>query len=113
MYTTFDPTAHGETVAIREATRKLRTVDLSGCTLYTSLEPCPMCCWAIIDSRFGTLAMGGRYAGLGRKDMGRYSVEAFLEFMGRPLQLVTGIRARACEDLRRAWEAEQQARARV
>ncbi len=45
-----DPTAHAEIVAIREACKKLGTYDLSGCTLYTSCEPCPMCLSAIIWS---------------------------------------------------------------
>lgn len=43
-----DPTAHAEIVAIREACAKLGTFDLSGCTIYTSCEPCPMCLSAII-----------------------------------------------------------------
>lgn len=43
-----DPTAHAEVTAIREASRVLGTHDLSGCTLYTSCEPCPMCLSAII-----------------------------------------------------------------
>ena len=38
-----DPTAHGDIVAIRNACRNLGTFDLSGCILYTSCEPCPMC----------------------------------------------------------------------
>ena len=45
-----DPTAHAEIVAIREACKKLGTYNLSGCTLYTSCEPCPMCLSAIIWS---------------------------------------------------------------
>ncbi len=48
-----DPTAHAEVSAIREACRKLETFDLSGCNIYTSCEPCPMCLgaiyWAHID----------------------------------------------------------------
>ena len=48
-----DPTAHAEVNAIRSACRKLSTFDLSGCTLYTSCEPCPMCLsaayWAKVD----------------------------------------------------------------
>ena len=46
-----DPTAHGEVVAIREACKKLNTFDLSGCVIYTSCEPCPMCLSAIYWSR--------------------------------------------------------------
>jgi guanine deaminase len=52
--TTNDPTAHGEVNAIRAAARALGTFDLSGCELYTSCEPCPMCLaaayWARIDA---------------------------------------------------------------
>ena len=44
---TNDPTAHGEIVAIREACLKLNTFNLSGCELYSSCEPCPMCLSAI------------------------------------------------------------------
>ena len=42
-----DPTAHAEIVAIREACKKLNTFNLSGCDLYASCEPCPMCLSAI------------------------------------------------------------------
>lgn len=49
-----DPTCHGEVAAIRAACKALGTHDLSGCTLYTSCEPCPMCYaaswWARIDA---------------------------------------------------------------
>lgn len=48
-----DPTAHAEVNAIRAACRKLNTFDLTGCVIYTSCEPCPMCLgaiyWAHID----------------------------------------------------------------
>lgn len=39
----FDPSSHGEVEAVRDACRNLRTLDLSGCDLYTSCEPCAMC----------------------------------------------------------------------
>lgn len=42
-----DPTAHAEVNCIRQATRRLGTFDLSGCDIYTSCEPCPMCLGAI------------------------------------------------------------------
>jgi guanine deaminase len=44
---TTDPTAHAEVIAIREAASVLKTHDLTGCTLYSSCEPCPMCLGAI------------------------------------------------------------------
>lgn len=44
---TNDPTAHAEVIAIREAAQTLKTFDLSGCQLYTSCEPCPMCLGAV------------------------------------------------------------------
>ena len=53
---TNDPTAHGEIVAIREACFKLSTFNLSGCELYSTCEPCPMCLsaiyWSHIDKIF-------------------------------------------------------------
>lgn len=48
---TNDPTAHAEVVAIREACRNLNTFQLSGCDIYTSCEPCPMCLGAIYWAR--------------------------------------------------------------
>jgi tRNA(Arg) A34 adenosine deaminase TadA len=47
----FDPTAHAEVVAIRLACQALQTFDLTGCEIYTSCEPCPMCLSAIYWAR--------------------------------------------------------------
>ena len=51
-----DPTAHAEVSAIRAAAAKLGTFDLSGCEIYTSCEPCPMCLgaiyWAHLDRMY-------------------------------------------------------------
>ena len=53
---TCDPTAHAEVSAIRQAAKDLNSFDLSGCDIYTSCEPCPMCLgaiyWAHIDRMF-------------------------------------------------------------
>ncbi|MDP1678293.1 MAG: nucleoside deaminase [Bacteroidota bacterium] len=48
---TNDPTAHAEVVAIRNACKELKTFQLSGCEIYTSCEPCPMCLGAIYWAR--------------------------------------------------------------
>lgn len=47
----YDPTAHAEVTAIRNAAQKLGTFDLSDCEIYTSCEPCPMCLGAIYWAR--------------------------------------------------------------
>jgi tRNA(Arg) A34 adenosine deaminase TadA len=52
---TNDPTAHAEVVAIREACKNLDTFDLTGCEIYASCEPCPMCLGAIMWARIDKL----------------------------------------------------------
>ena len=68
VWTTTDITAHAEVNAIRVACRKLKTIDLSGCTIYSTCEPCPMCfsaChWAKISKIiYGTNIQDARKAG--------------------------------------------------
>lgn len=53
--TTNDPTAHAEVSAIRLACQALNTFDLSGCVIYTSCEPCPMCLSAIYWAKIQTI----------------------------------------------------------
>lgn len=50
-----DPTAHAEIFAIRDACSVLKTFDLSGCEIYTSCEPCPMCLGAIYWARISKI----------------------------------------------------------
>ena len=53
-----DPTAHAEMVAIKDACKKINSYDLSGCTLYTTCFPCPMCLSAIIWSNIKEVYYG-------------------------------------------------------
>jgi tRNA(adenine34) deaminase len=53
-----DPTAHAEILALRQASRQLGNWHLNDCTLYVTLEPCPMCAGAIGLSRLGLLVYG-------------------------------------------------------
>lgn len=57
-----DATAHAEIEAIREASRSRKDWRLDGCTIYVTLEPCPMCAGAIINSRLSTVVYGARDA---------------------------------------------------
>ncbi len=53
-----NPTAHAEIIAIRSATAAIGTKYLETCTLYVTLEPCPMCAGAIVQARIGLLVYG-------------------------------------------------------
>ena len=104
---THDPTAHAETVALREAGAALGQSDLSGCTLYTSFQPCPMCCGALIVSGIATLVMGARPEPSENR-YGAYTVETFLDFTrwDGKMEVVTGILLEECLEVRREWEAK-------
>ena len=61
-----DPTAHAEVSAIRAAAQKLGTFNLSGCDIYSSCEPCPMCLGAIYWARLDRLFYGNTKADAAR-----------------------------------------------
>lgn len=65
-----DVSAHAEIIAIKKAAEKLKTWRLEDCDLYVTLEPCPMCAWAIINSRIKNVFFGSydvNYGALGSK----------------------------------------------
>ena len=99
---TYDPTAHAETVAIRVAGAALRQVDFPGHRLYTTFEPCPMCCGAILASGIATLVMGARHVPGER--WGGYTVEKLIDLAERrgAIEVVTGILTQECSDIRYA-----------
>ena len=80
---TNDPTAHAEVVAIREACKALDTFDLSGCEIYASCEPCPMCLGAIMWARIDKL-----YYAADRTDASRagFDDELFYSELALPLE---------------------------
>lgn len=60
-----DPTGHAEIKAVRDACRKLETLDLSGATLYTNVEPCWMCSYAIRQTKISRIVFGSRNTQIG------------------------------------------------
>ena len=53
-----DPTAHAEVIALRKAASHLKRWRLTGCTLYVTIEPCPMCAGALLNSRIDYIVYG-------------------------------------------------------
>jgi tRNA(Arg) A34 adenosine deaminase TadA len=101
--TTHDATAHAETEAIRDACRRLGTARLDDCTLYSAMEPCPMCCWALKEAGITRLVLGARHAGMRRPDYGDYSVEKLLALTRATLDVQPGVAVADCEAMRRRW----------
>jgi tRNA(adenine34) deaminase len=99
MNTQRNPMVHAETDAIADALKALGTANLSGSTLYTTMEPCPMCAGAMMNAGIGHWVMGGRLKAVGRV-IGRYTAESFVEFVRADIKITTGILAAECEALR-------------
>ena len=108
---TNDPTAHAEIVAIREACRALGRFYLTGCEIYTSCEPCPMCLAAIYWVRLEKVFFGGTRAdaaAAGFNDELIYH-ELATPLADRTLPIVQLMR----DDALRAFEAWTQAEGRI
>ncbi len=105
-----DPTAHAEVMAIREAARNLGRVDLSGCTLYSTLEPCPMCCGAVIVSNISSVVVGARHPAEENR-WGEHTMEKGLSITGwdRENRLVTDVLSRECLALLQKWDVRRSA----
>lgn len=73
-----DPTAHAEIVALRRAGAALDTPALTGCTLYTTLEPCPMCAAALVWARVDRVVIGALFPRTG----GVRSLARILDLLG-------------------------------
>ncbi|NES96873.1 MAG: nucleoside deaminase [Desertifilum sp. SIO1I2] len=96
-----DPTAHAELLAIRQATQTLEDWHLNQCTLYVTLEPCPMCAGAIIHARLKLLVYGA-------DDPKTGAIRSVLNLPDSPasnhrLQVLAGINESACRSQLQAW----------
>ena len=101
-----DPTAHAEVNAIRKAAQKLGTFDLSGCDIYTSCEPCPMCLGAIYWAHLNRI-----YYGNNRKDAARIGFDddfIYKEIALKPADRHKQMSILLPDEARRAFELWEQ-----
>ncbi len=98
-----DPTAHAEVIALREAARKVGTWRLDGCTLCVTLEPCPMCAGALVNSRIARVVYGAADPKMGCVDT-LHALCTEPRFNHR-LEVVSGVLAEECADVLRTFFA--------
>ena len=92
-----DPTAHAEVMALRDAATRLGNYRLPGCTLYVTLEPCPMCIGAIFHARIARVVFGARDPKTGAAGS---VIDLFAEErLNHHADLVGGVRAEECGTL--------------
>lgn len=103
---TNDPTAHAEICAIREACQTLNTFCLSGCEIYTSCEPCPMCLGAIYWARLDRIFYGATRADAARVN---FDDHLFYEEINKTPELriipMIGLMRTECIKVFDAWAA--------
>lgn len=95
---TQDATRHAEIIAIQMATKSKQSWRLEGCTLYVTLEPCPMCCGAIIQSRIPSVIFGATDPKGGAVG----SIVNLLDntkFNHRPTVVIQGVRETQCSQI--------------
>jgi guanine deaminase len=101
-----DPTCHAEINAIRRASKSLGSYELSGCVLYSTCEPCPMCLaaahWAGIDLVvFGASIDDAKSAGFRELSV---SATTMVQLGGSPLKLERGLMLAECQSLLDEWK---------
>jgi tRNA(Arg) A34 adenosine deaminase TadA len=101
-----DPTQHAEVRAISAAARKLGTYDLSGCEIYSTTEPCPMCFSAIHWARIGCLIYGTSIGDVAERGFNELAIAALqMKKIGSsPLVVTGGFMERECLELLEAWD---------
>jgi len=102
-----DATSHAEVNAIRKASKKLGTFDLSGCEIYSTTEPCPMCFGAIHWARIGRVYYGTAIRDAARAGFHELSISnRKIKTLGRSrIVLVPGYLRDECLALFEAWSA--------
>ena len=95
-----DPTAHAEVLALRAACRHAGTLDLAGCQLYTTVEPCVLCSYAIRQTGIARVVYGGPAGGLGGVTS-RFPLLLDTQPVGSPPEIVSGVLLTECLEMLR------------
>jgi guanine deaminase len=104
-----DITAHAEIHAIRQACKKLGTIDLSGATIYSTCEPCPMCFSACHWARISTIVFGARIQDAARTGFHELGISnrRMKSLGGSSVRLIEGVLRQEAVNLFRMWRAQK------
>lgn len=103
-----DPTAHAEILALRAATKAIRNCYLDNCTLYVTLEPCPMCAGAIVHARLGLLVYGADDPKTGAIRSVINLPDSYCS--NHRLQVLAGIKEQSCRQQLQTWFSDRRNR---
>ena len=96
-----DPTAHAEILALRAAAVKIKNYRLTGCVLYVTIEPCPMCMGALVHARIAMVVYGASDPKWGAA--GSLYDFATDQRLNHPFQVVAGVGKEQCRELIQAF----------
>jgi tRNA(adenine34) deaminase len=96
-----DPTAHAEILALRIAAEKIQNYRLTGCTLYTTIEPCVMCAGALVNARIARLVFGAHDERFGAVETRFRLCDS--DDLNHRMEIVSGVLADDCRALMQAF----------
>jgi tRNA(adenine34) deaminase len=97
--TSIDPTAHAEIVALRNAATSLGRWNLTGCSMYVTLEPCLMCAGAILESKISRLVFGA----FDTKKSFNFSINEIIIESGQKIEVIGGVLEKECRLVMSNW----------
>ena len=108
-----DITAHAEVHAIRKACKKLQTIDLSGCNIYSTCELCPMCFSACHWANISKIFFGAKIADAQSANFNELTLsnETMKKLGGSPIEIVPNFLQEECQKVFREWLSSEEAKA--
>jgi tRNA(adenine34) deaminase len=94
-----DPTAHAEIVTLRNAATSLGRWNLTGCSMYVTLEPCLMCAGAILESKISRLVFGA----FDTKKSFNFSINEIIIESGQKIEVIGGVLEKECRLVMSNW----------
>lgn len=109
VWSSIDATAHAKVVAIREACKKLKSIDLSGCEIYCTCEPCPMCFSACHWAKITKILYGASISDTKKAGFNELEISCIqMKHQGNcRVEIEAGLMRQECLNIFREWKKNQ------